>query len=488
MSRRLADAARQWDRRMFRAVATFDAPALDAALPRLSRAADHGLLWLAIAGAVAVSGPEGRRAATRGMASLGVASALVNGPAKWMFRRQRPTLDLVPPVRLLSRQPGTTSFPSGHSASAAAFAAGLALERPGWAVPVALLATGVAYSRVHTGVHYPADVLVGAGLGVGAAFAVRSTWPVRPTRAGAATADPVEAPALPDGRGLVVVVNDDARAADGPALSAAITKLLPAAEVVVCDDASRLPAALDEAAGRAEVLGVAGGDGTVNRAAAVALRHGLPLAVLPAGTLDHFARDLGVDDVEQVAAAVRDGQAVEVTVGSASRDGDDLYFLNTFSIGLYPELVRRRERRQRWLGKWPALALALAEVLGSAESVDVVVDGTPRKLWLLFGGNGRYHPDGFAPSWRERLDEDRVDVRLVNAASPLARTRLVAAVLSGRLGRCRVYEETLVESLTLRLPDGGWRLARDGEVNDAPEEIVLRPATRRLVVYRPADV
>jgi undecaprenyl-diphosphatase len=138
------------------------------------------------------------------------------------------------------------------------------------------------------------------------------------------------------------------------------------------------------------------------------------------------------------------------------------------------------------LGKWPALAVALVEVLGSAESLDLVVDGEPRRLWLLFGGNGRYHPDGFAPSWRERLDEERIDVRLVDAGSPFARTRLVAAVLSGRLGRCRVYEERLVESLSLRLPEGQRRLARDGEVHDAPVDLVLRPAGRRLVVYRPA--
>ena len=485
MSRRLYDAVHRADRRLFHGAAELDAPLLDATLPRLSRAADHGILWLAIAAAAAATGNDGRRAATRGLVSLGVASAFVNGPGKWLFRRQRPTLDLVPAMRLLARQPSTSSFPSGHSASAAAFATGLALEQPLLGAPVALLAAGVTYSRVHTGVHYPADVVVGAAIGVGAAFVVRSRWPVRPARAGAATADPVAAPALPDGAGLVVVVNEGAGSA-GDGVSATLTELLPAAEIVGCDDPDRLVDLCEEAAGRAQVLGVAGGDGTVNCAATAALRHGVPLAVFPAGTLDHFAADLGVDDVEQVAAAVRAGDAVEVTVGSAHPDGTDLFFLNTFSIGLYPELVRRRERRQRWLGKWPALAVALVEVLGSATSLELEVDGEPRRLWLLFGGNGHYHPDGFAPSWRERLDEDRIDVRLVDATSPLARTRLVAAVLSGRLGRCRVYEERLVDSLALRVPEDGHRLARDGEVQRAPAELTLRPADRRLVVYRPA--
>jgi undecaprenyl-diphosphatase len=284
----------------------------------------------------------------------------------------------------------------------------------------------------------------------------------------------------------VVVVNDAAGSADGAALSAEIGEQLPAAEVIVCDDVDRLVDLIDGAASRAQVLGVAGGDGTVNRAASAALDNEVPLAVFPAGTLDHFAADLGVCDVDEVVAAIRAGEAVEVSVGSADPEGADLFFLNTFSVGLYPELVRRRERRQRWLGKWPALAVALVEVLRSAESLDLVVDGERRRLWLLFGGNGRYHPDGFAPSWRERLDDDRIDVRLVDAARPLARTRLVAAVLSGRLGRCRVYEERLTDSLSLQLPEGRRRLARDGEVHDAPAELVLRPAHRRLVVYRPA--
>lgn len=89
------------------------------------------------------------------------------------MRRSRPGLDAVPLGRRLKRQPVTTSFPSGHSASAAAFAAGIALESPVWGAVVAPVAISVAMSRVYTGVHFPSDVLAGAALGVGAAFAVR---------------------------------------------------------------------------------------------------------------------------------------------------------------------------------------------------------------------------------------------------------------------------------------------------------------------------
>jgi undecaprenyl-diphosphatase len=485
VTHRAIDAVRRADRTLFTRAARADVPVLDRVLPRLTSAADHGLLWLGLAGGLALAGTTGRRAATRGLVSLGVASALANGPAKYLVRRKRPELDAVPVLRLLPTQPGTTSMPSGHSASAAAFATGVSLEWPALAPVVGTLAAGVAYGRVHTGVHYPADVLVGLALGVGSAMLVRSSWPVRPDHAGAATAPAVAAPALPHGDGLTVVINLGAGSADGEELRESIAKELPAAEVVVCDDPERLEECLEKAAAHAQALGIAGGDGTIGCGAGVALRHDLPLAVFPAGTLNHFAADLGLEDVAQVAGAVAAGEAAQVCVGSAVPDGSDLFFLNTFSVGLYPEMVHRREQRERWLGKWPALAVALAEVLHAAEPLDIEVDGEPRRLWLLFGGNGRYHPAGFAPSWREQLDDPQIDVRMVDASRRLGRTRLVAAVLSGRLGRCRVYEERRVDKLALTITGDDVQLARDGEVGPLPPELCLRPAARPLVVYRP---
>jgi diacylglycerol kinase family enzyme/membrane-associated phospholipid phosphatase len=487
VTHRALDAVRRADRSLFARAARLDAPVLDRVLPRLTSAADHGVLWFGLAGAVALTGTTGRRAATRGLASLAVASALANGPAKYLIRRQRPVLDAVPVLRLLTEQPGTTSFPSGHSASAAAFATGVSLESPALAPLVGALAAGVAYGRIHTGVHYPADVVAGLALGVGAAMLVRSSWPVRPDRAGvAAVAEDADAPALPGGEGLTVVVNLGAGSADESGLQEEISRALPAAEIVTCDDPEQLEKCLEASAEHARALGIAGGDGTIGCGASVALRHHLPLAVFPAGTLNHFAADLGVDDVEAVAAAVTAGEAARVCVASAVPDGDDLFFLNTFSVGLYPEMVHRREQRERWLGKWPALAVALAEVLHSAQPLTIDVDGETRRLWLLFGGNGRYHPAGFAPSWRERLDDPRIDVRMVSADRRFGRTRLIVAVLSGRLGRCRVYEERRVDRLELRIADDDVQLARDGEVGPLPPELCLRPAERPLVVYRPA--
>lgn len=168
------------DARLFEAAAGRHWPGAERVLPLLSRSANHGVLWFATAAVIAASRtPRARRAALRGIASLSLASVTINTLGKRSVRRARPPLDPVPHVRRLGRQPITTSFPSGHAASAAAFATGVALESPAWGAVVAPVAFSVAMSRVYTGVHFPSDVLAGAALGAGAAFAVRGLVPTR---------------------------------------------------------------------------------------------------------------------------------------------------------------------------------------------------------------------------------------------------------------------------------------------------------------------
>ena len=163
-----------FEQRVVDRVAAAESPHLDRTLPRLGAASDRGRLWLGIAAVLALTGhARCRRAAARGVASLAVAATAANVLAKGLAGRVGPVVDRVPPQRRLSREPVTSSFPSGHAASAAAFATGVAMELPLLAVPVGALAAGVIASRVVTGVHYPSDVLAGAALGVAAAALTR---------------------------------------------------------------------------------------------------------------------------------------------------------------------------------------------------------------------------------------------------------------------------------------------------------------------------
>src|SRR4051794_38257595 len=169
---------------LFARVAGGHTPWLDRGLPLLSRSANHSRLWLAIAaGLSAGAGRRGQRAAVRGLASIGVTSLVVNQTIKRIVRRPRPSLRNVPAVRRVRVAPLTTSFPSGHAASAAAFATGVAIELPPARLPLAVLAAAVGGSRVYVGVHYPLDVLVGAAAGAGIARLTGRVWPKFPERA-----------------------------------------------------------------------------------------------------------------------------------------------------------------------------------------------------------------------------------------------------------------------------------------------------------------
>jgi undecaprenyl-diphosphatase len=155
------------DRSVYAAIAQTPTPTLDDALRRLSDAADNSKLWLGIAAAIAATGGrDGRRTAALGVAAIGITSATVNLAGKRLFDRARPDRAGVDvPLPRHVRMPTSTSFPSGHSASAFAFANAIAGQWPVAGFPLRALASAVAYSRVHTGVHYPSDVLIGAIIG-----------------------------------------------------------------------------------------------------------------------------------------------------------------------------------------------------------------------------------------------------------------------------------------------------------------------------------
>jgi len=156
------------DQAIYDGVARTPTPGLDEGLRRVSDAANKSVLWIAVAATLAaLGGRRGRRAAVDGLASIAVASAVVNLGVKQVARRGRPDRagsEVVEDRHV--RMPDSTSFPSGHSASAFAFAEGVSATLPWLGIPLRLAAATVAYSRVHTGVHYPGDVVAGSLIGM----------------------------------------------------------------------------------------------------------------------------------------------------------------------------------------------------------------------------------------------------------------------------------------------------------------------------------
>ncbi|GAB2639556.1 bifunctional phosphatase PAP2/diacylglycerol kinase family protein [Nocardia goodfellowii] len=460
----------------------------DRMLRGLSTSANHSRLWIGVGAAMILLGnPAARRAGTRGLVAVALASGIANGIAKPLFPRRRPPDESVPFVRRLVKPPVSSSFPSGHSASAAAFATGVALEYPAAAVAVVPVAAAVGYSRVHIGVHWPSDVVAGAALGAGVALATHRWWAVRedePALLGpAARIEPLE-----QGRGLLMVVNPLAGAGSGggPYDWTLLREQLPEADFVELDPAVGLDAQLEERLRHKDVrgIGVLGGDGTVSSVAGFAVRHRLPLAVLSGGTLNHFARDAGVDDIDDTLAAVRTGQVAACDAALVrSDDSAARTFVNTASLGGYPDFVRLRERWQEHLGKWPAAGISMIRVLLGAEPLHVVIDGQPMAIWMLFVGNGRYHPANQIPRSRPELHRGTLDVRYLRADVPFSRTRLIWSTLTGTLGSSPTYVRHERHRLEVSVTEASVSLATDGEVDFKGRDFVFESQPDTLILF-----
>jgi undecaprenyl-diphosphatase len=334
-------------------------PSLDRLFTRASRAANRSGIWFVAGGLLAaLGGSAGKRAAARGLVGIAVASAVVNGPSKLLVRRARPRsrMPLVP-------LPRTTSFPSGHAASAFAFAVAASREASPAALLLLPLAATVSYSRVYVGVHYPSDVLFGAALGTAAGVAADAV-----VRAASAERMPKMKPAcsgvVPNE--VVLVVSPHAgRSSDLERARRAMCRLgLSIVAELRIDELERLRE-LTHPPGRTPPLVVAaGGDGTVGTVADAVAHTGTVLGVLPLGTSNDFARSLAIPvDPERAVALLTRGKISTVDLGRlVTADGRSRHFAHAATIGLnvnFAKLATRASIRAH-LGRLTYVAAALA--------------------------------------------------------------------------------------------------------------------------------
>jgi len=228
-------------------------------------------------------------------------------------------------------------------------------------------------------------------------------------------------------------------------------------------------------------VGIAGGDGTIRAAVEVLLDASphTPLLAVPAGTRNHFARDLGLETIDDAVAAASEGHTRSVDAATVN----DAWFINNSSVGVYPRLVAHREARESHMPKGMAAVIAAWHQLRYARHLRLRVDGTPVKAWAVFVGNNCYGESLRELSGRERIDEGVLDVRIAHADRRLSRLRIVGAVMFGRLERSPLIDRKRCAAVQL---DVGRqvKVALDGEVTpmESPLHYQSHPSVLTVLV------
>lgn len=238
---------------------------------------------------------------------------------------------------------------------------------------------------------------------------------------------------------------------------------------------------------RPPVLVAAGGDGTVSAVASLVHSSATALGVLPLGTFNNFARDLGIPlQVEAAVAVVARGRRVAVDLGEVN----GRVFVNNSSLGLYADLVRDRRRHQRRLGggKRRALAWAALTVLRRSPflRLAVMLDGQEAhyRTPFLFVGNNEYTMQGFDIGRRASLQAGRLSLYLTHRGTRLGLVALALRALAGRLRQARDFESTTAREIEVATRHRYARVAADGELfmMATPIRYRIRPAALQVLV------
>jgi diacylglycerol kinase family enzyme len=261
-----------------------------------------------------------------------------------------------------------------------------------------------------------------------------------------------------------------------------------AAEVRLVEDGGAVGRAAREAVeGGAGAVVVGGGDGTISTAAHHLVGTDVTLGVVPLGTLNHFAKDLGLPlDPEQAAAVVLEGRTAAVDVGEVNGRP----FLNNSSVGLYPRIVRMRQRYDvRGLLKWVVAGWATLRALNKRAAIGVRLDADGEKVLrrtpLVFIGNNEYRMEGLGAPKRESLFDGHLAVYVVRASSAkLPMLRLLWRVFAGKAEERGDLEVLRAEAATIETRRPTVLVALDGEVERmrTPLEYRVRPGALRVFV------
>lgn len=239
----------------------------------------------------------------------------------------------------------------------------------------------------------------------------------------------------------------------------------------------------------AETIVAGGGDGTVNSVAAAVIEYNKTLGVLPLGSMNHFAKDLHLPlDLESAIATIVAGHAIRVDVG----DVNGRIFLNNSSLGLYPRIIREREKVQRlgW-GKWPAYIWAALAVLRRYPFLDIRMSVDGKELTgrtpFVFIGNNKYEMERLNIVHRACLNKGELSLYITNRIGRLGLIRLALLALLAGLHQEKDFLALTTKEIWIGTKHQQLRVALDGEAIVMEPQLHYRVRPGALRVLAPAN-
>jgi diacylglycerol kinase family enzyme len=301
---------------------------------------------------------------------------------------------------------------------------------------------------------------------------------------------------MTDNRKIAVLLNVAAGKADADPQLQEINEAFAAVgiepKIWQADSGARLRQAATQALAQGySIVAAAGGDGTVSLTADVLAGSETSLGLLPAGTLNHFAKDLNIDlDIKDAAKTIAEDHAVAVDIGKVN----DRFFINNASIGVYPQILRHRERiRKKGMSKWTAFIQALFTVLLESPSplrVRLNVGGKDIEALtsFIFVGNNEYEITGFHIGIRQRLDEGFLSLYLSRRTTRLGMIGLLFRAVLGRLGKRKEADFDIYRTREFRIDTekGVLEAALDGELTtfNTPLHFSIQPRSLKVMVKK----
>jgi YegS/Rv2252/BmrU family lipid kinase len=236
-----------------------------------------------------------------------------------------------------------------------------------------------------------------------------------------------------------------------------------------------------------------GGDGTISTVAGLLVGTEIPLGVFPLGTLNHFAKDIGMSaDLSETAQQISAGKIISIDIGVVN----GRFFINNSSIGLYPEIIQKREQQRKKFGlnKWLAMTLSSIEILTSFPVFKVQLQADKIKINsktpFVFIGNNQYEMNLFSPGYRKSISKGKLSLYVSNCTNKLSMYKLAIAFIFNHLKQEKNFTASQVNEVWIATKKKIVEVSVDGEViyMNQPLHYIIRPAALKVIIPKEKEL